>query len=151
MVSAQVRPVRLVSLSAALLFAAAPLAARAADACSLLSKDQIAAVANDPISAASGMTTSCIWSGKNTTAYLGIRDGATWSTAKSASQKYGAAEAAPGVGDDAFFTPPNDPHPTLFAFKGGHFITVRLNVKGFSADQTKAALKTLANDALGKF
>jgi len=150
MLSAQIRPARLVSL-AALLFAAAPLHARAADACSLLTKDQIAAVSNDPIINASGVTNSCIWSGKKTTAYIGIRDGATWSTAKSAAQKYGGYEAASGAGDDAFFTPPNDPKPTLFAFKGGHFITVRLNVSGFSPDQTKAALKTLANEALGKF
>jgi len=143
--------IRLVSLAAALLFAAAPLAARAADACSLLTKDQIAAVANDPITTASGVPNSCIWSGKKTTAYIGIRDGGTWSTAKSAAQKYGQAESAAGVGDDAFFTPSNDPKPTLFAFKSGHFITVRLNVSGFSPDQTKAALKTLANEALGKF
>lgn len=142
---------RLLVPAAAVLFLAAPLAARAVNACDLLTKDQIAAVANDPITAASGMTTSCIWSGKNTTAYIGIRDGATWSTAKSAANKYGQAEAASGVGDDAFFTPPNAPLPTLFAFKGGHFITVRLNVKGFSPEQTKAALKTLANEALGKF
>lgn len=148
-----IRPARLIALSAALLFAGVPLAARAAaDACSLLSKEAIAAAAgNDPITAASGMTTSCIWSGKNTTAYLGIRDGGTWSTAKTGAQKYGQYEAASGVGDDAFFTPPNSPLPTLFAFKSGHFITVRLNVKGFSADQTKSALKTLANEALGKF
>ncbi len=151
MVSAHIRSARLISFAAALLFAAAPLAARAADACSLLSKEQIAGVANDPITAGSGMPTSCIWSGKNTTAYLGIRDGGTWSTARTAAQKYGQYESASGVGDDAFFTPPNAPLPTLFAFKSGHFITVRLNVKGFSAEQTKAALKTLANDALGKF
>jgi hypothetical protein len=151
MLSAQIRPARLVSLAAAaMLFAAVPLAARAADACSLLTKDQISAVANDPIATSSGVTNSCIWSGKKTTAYLGIRDGSTWSAAKTGAQKYGQAESASGVGDDAFFTPPNAPLPTLFAFKGGHFITVRLNVKGFSPDQTKAALKTLANDALGK-
>lgn len=151
MLSAHIRPTRLVSFAAVLLFAAAPLAARAADACSLLSKEQIGAVANDTITNASGMATTCIWSGKNTTAYLGIRDDA-WSTAKGGAQKYGAYEAAPGVGSDAFFTPANDPHPTLFAFKGGgHFITIRLNVKGFSAEQTKAGLKTLANEALGKF
>ena len=143
---------RLLTLAAAALFVAAPLAARAADACSLLSKEQVAAAANnDPITSASGMTTSCIWSGKNTTAYLGIRDGGTWSTAKSAALKYSQAESVSGVGDDAFFTPPNDPKPTLFAFKSGHFITVRLNVKGFTPDQTKAALKTLANEAFGKF
>jgi len=142
---------RLLSLAAAALLLAAPLAARAVNACDLLSKDQIGAVANDAIANASGMPTSCIWSGKKTTAYIGIRDANTWSTAKSGAQKYGAYEAAPGVGDDAFFTPPSDPKPTLFAFKSGHFITVRLNVSGFTPDQTKAALKTLANDALGKF
>lgn len=148
---AQIRPARLVPLIAALVFAAAPLAAHAADACSLLSKEQVSAVANDPIATSSGVTNSCIWSGKKTTAYLGIRDGGTWPTAKAAAQKYGAAEGASGVGDDAFFTPSNDPKPTLFAFKGGHFITVRLNVSGFTPEQTRIALKTLANDALGKF
>ena len=143
---------RLLSLVAATLFLAAPIAARAVDACDLLSKAQVSAVANnDAITNASGVPNSCIWSGKTTTAYIGIRDGATWSTAKSGAQKYGAYEAASGVGDDAFFTPHNDPKPTLFAFKNGHFITVRLNVSGFSPDQTRAALKTLANDALAKF
>jgi hypothetical protein len=143
---------RLLCLAAAVLFLAAPLAARAVNACDLLSKEQVAAAANnDPITNASGVPNSCIWSGKKTTAYIGIRDGATWSTAKSAAQKYGGYEAASGAGDDAFFTPPNDPKPTLFAFKSGHFITVRLNVSGFTPDQTKAALKTLANEALGKF
>jgi len=143
---------RLLSLAAVTLLLAAPLAARAVNACDLLTKEQISAVANsDPIANASGVPNSCIWSGKKTTAYVGIRDASTWSTAKSGAQKYGAAESAAGVGDDAFFTPPNDPKPTLFAFKSGHFITVRLNVSGFTPDQTKAALKTLANEALAKF
>jgi hypothetical protein len=139
---------RLLSLAATGLFLAAPLAAHAADACSLLTKDQIAAVTKDPVTHSGGMPTSCIWSGKNSTIYIGIRDGSTWSTAKGAVQKYGQYQAVSGVGDDAFFEPPNDPKPTLFAHKGGNFITVRVNVTGFSPDQTKAAIKALANEAL---
>jgi hypothetical protein len=140
---------RLLFLAAAALFLAAPLAARAADSCGILSIQQISAATQDPsIKSGSGMNGDCIWSGKKTTVYISVRDSGTWSTAKGAYQKYGKIESVSGVGSDAFFMGPDDPKPTLYALKGAHFIILRVNGTGFSNQQTKAALKTLANQAL---
>ena len=143
---------RLSLLASALLLVlvavAAPLAARAADTCSLISKSQITAVTGDPVNSASPGPKDCIWSGKHSTIYITTRDSSTWATAKSAFQKYGQIESVSGVGSDAFFLGPDNPKPTLYALKGAHYIILRVNVTGFSADQTKAALKTLAGQAL---
>lgn len=148
MLSAKIRPARLLCLAAALLFTAAPCAADAADACSLLSKEQVSAAAQDAIHSASPGPSSCIWSGKTSVVYVVVRDGASWADTKRSFQKYGRIETVSGVADDAFFETPDDPRPTFFALKGRQFITLRVNVKGFSTDQTKAALKTLATQAL---
>lgn len=148
MLSAPIRLARLLSVAIALLFVAAPLAARAADVCSLLTKDQIGQVAQDAIRSATPGPNSCIWSGKNSTVYLGIGDGATWATTKSGFQKYGQIQSITGIGDDAFFESPDDPRPTFFALKGGQFINIRVNVRGFSTAQTKAALQNLGAAAV---
>jgi hypothetical protein len=142
-------PLRLLPLAAALLFAAAPLAARAADSCGILSTQQLSAATQDPtIKSGSGMNGDCIWNGKKTTIYISVRDSGTWATAKGAFQKYGKIESVSGVGSDAFFMGPDDPKPTFYALKGAHFIILRVNGVGFSNEQTKAALKTLASQAL---
>lgn len=140
---------RLLSLAAAALFLSLPLAAPAADSCGILTVQQISAATQDPsIKPGSGVNADCIWSGKKTTVYISVRDSGNWSTAKGAFQKYGKIESVSGVGSDAFFMGPDDPKPTLYALKGAHFIILRVNVTGFSTDQTKAALKTLASEAL---
>ena len=137
--------------AAALLCAAAPLTARAADNCAILSTQQLSAATQDStIKPGSGVSGDCIWSGKHSTIYISVRDSNTWATAKAAFQKYGQVQTVSGVGDDAFFLGPDNPKPTFYALKGAHFIILRVNVAGFSNDQTKAALQTLASQALGK-
>lgn len=143
------RPAILRLLAIAAVLAAVPLAARAADNCGILSNTQISAVTSDPVLHAAGTGGDCIWSGKQSRIYISVRDSAGWSTGKNAFQKYGHITAVSGIGDDAYFMGP-DPSPTLYALKGGHYIIVRVNVSGFSGDQTKSALKTLAANALGK-
>lgn len=143
-------PSRLLPLAAAaVLFAAAPLAARAADSCGILSTQQLSAATQDPsIKSGSGVNGDCIWSGKHSTVYISVRDSSTWANGKAAIQKYGQIQTVSGVGNDAFFLRPDDPKPTFYALKGAHFIILRVNASGFSNDQTKEALKTLANQAL---
>ena len=140
---------RLLPLAAAVLFLPAPVAARAADSCGILTTQQLSAATQDStIKSGSGVNADCIWSGKHSTIYISVRDSGTWTTGKSAFQKYGKIESVSGVGSDAFFLGPDDPKPTLYALKGAHFIILRVNGSGFSNEQTKTALKTLANQAL---
>ncbi len=139
---------RLLPLAATALFLAAPLAARAADSCAILSIAQLSAATQDPtIKPGRGVNNDCIWAGGKTTIYISVRDSGNWATGKSAFQKYGQIQPVSGVGSDAFFQGP-DPKPSLYALKGSHFIILRVNGTGWTADQTKSALKTLANQAL---
>ena len=151
MPSMQTNPLpRLLSILA-LLLAAAPLAARAADnTCNLLTNDEIKQATSDPVLHAAGMSKDCIWSGDKGRVYITTRDASTWATAKAQFQQYGGnIQPVSGVGDDAFFMGPG-PTPTLYALKGAHFIILRVNVKGFSEAQNEAAMKTLATSALGR-
>ena len=137
---------------ATLLFAAATLAARAADnTCNLLTTAEIAAATGDPVLHTAGMSKDCIWSGDKGRVYITTRDASTWATAKAQFQQYGGSNMQPvsGVGDDAFFMGPG-PTPTFYALKGAHFIILRVNVKGFSQAQNEAAMKALATSALGR-
>ena len=134
--------------AAALLSAVAPLAARAADGCGILSAQQLSVATQDSVKSGSGVNGDCIWSGKHSTIYISVRDSGTWASAKASFKKYGQIQTVSGVGDDAFFMGPDNPKPTFYALKGAHFIILRVNVSGFSNDQTKAALQTLASQAL---
>jgi len=133
-------------LSVALLFAAAPLAARAAsDTCGLLTTAQVAAATGDPVTTTTPGPSNCFWSGKASRVYLTIRDGSGWAQAKSMMMGSGKASAVSGVGDDAFFMGAGG---FLYALKGGHYIILRVNVPKFSADQNQAAMKALASNAV---
>lgn len=133
-------------IAASLIFAAAPLA-RAADTCNLLTTDEISAATGDPITTTTPGPSNCVWRGKASGIYLTIRDGSGWAGAKSMMMGSGKASAVSGVGDDAFFMAGGG---FLYALKGGHYIILRVNVPKFSADQNHAAMKTLANSAVGR-
>ena len=141
------RSARLLSL-AALLLAAAPLA-RAADTCNLLTTAEISAATGDPVTTTTPGPSNCIWSGKASRVYLTIRDGSGWASFKSMAIGGGHATATSGVGDDAFFLG-SGAQSFLYALKGKQFIILRVNVPQFSADQNQAAMKTLANAAVGR-
>ena len=140
------RSARLLSL-AALLLAAAPLAR--ADTCNLLTTAEISAATGDPVTTTTPGPSNCIWSGKASRVYLTIRDSSGWASAKSMMMSTGKATAASGVGDDAFFLG-SGAQAFLYALKGKQFIILRVNVPQFSADQNQAAMKTLANAAVGR-
>ena len=144
------RSARLLSLLA-LAFAAAPLTARAADdTCNLLTNAEIAQATSDPVLHSAGVSKDCIWSGDKGRVYITTRDASTWATGKAQLQQYGGnVRSVSGVGDDAFFMGPG-PTPTFYALKGAHFIILRVNVKGFTQAQNEAAMKALANSALGR-
>ena len=133
---------------AAILVAATPLA-RAADTCNLLTAAEIATATGDPVTTTSPGPSNCIWSGKASRVYLTIRDGSGWASFKSMAIGGGHATATSGVGDDAFFLG-SGAQFFLYALKGKQFIILRVNVPKFSADQNQAAMKTLANAAVGR-
>lgn len=139
---------RLLALAAAILLAAAPIAARAADTCGLLSTAEIATATGDPVLHTAPGPSNCIWSGKNSMIYLTSRDAAGWANGKANFQQYGKIQPVSGVGEDAFML--GDTKPSFHAKKGAHFIILRVNVKTFSEPQTQAALKSLAATALSK-
>jgi hypothetical protein len=139
------------ALTLILVPAAVPLAARAADSCAILTIGEISSATGDPsIKPGSGINADCIWSGKKTTVFISVRDSGNWSTAKGAFQKYSHIDSVSGLGSDAFFQGAPNPKPTLYALKEAHYIILRVNVAGFSADQTQAALRTLAAAAIGR-
>jgi hypothetical protein len=142
-------PSRLLPLAAAILFAAAPLAARAADTCGLLTAGEISAATGDPVTSTSPGPSNCIWRGKASGVYLTIRDGATWANGKSMFQASGHLQPSSGVGDDSFFLDAGA-QPFLYVLKGGHFIILRVNVNKFSQAQNEAADKALATSAIGR-
>ena len=139
------RSARLLSIAAFVL--AAPLAARAADTCGLLTSAEVGAATGDPVTTTTPGPSNCFWSGKASRVYLTIRDGSGWSQAKTMMMGSGQASAVSGVGDDAFFMAGGG---FLYALKGSHYIILRVNVPKFSADQNQAAMKTLATNATGK-
>jgi hypothetical protein len=136
-------------LTVALLFAAAPLAARAADLCNLLTTAEISAATGDPVTTTSPGPSNCTWHGKASAVYLTIRDSSGWATGKSMMLGSGNATATSGVGTDAFFLN-SGAQPFLYALKGSHFIILRVNVTKFSKDQNEAAAKALATSALSR-
>jgi hypothetical protein len=139
---------RLLPLAAAILFLAAPLAARAADTCSLLTAAEISAATGDPVTATTPGPSNCIWRGNGSAVYLTIRDGSGWASFKSMVLGAGKGSATSGVGDDAFFLGPGTSF--LYVLKGAHFIILRVNVKAFSQAQNASADKTLAASAVGR-
>ena len=142
------RSARLPSILA-LVLAAAPLAARAADTCNLLTTAQISAATGDPVTTTTPGPSNCIWSGKASRVYLTIRDSSRWASFKSMAIGGGQATATSGVGDDAFFLG-SGAQSFFYALKGKQSIILRVNVPKFSADQNQAAMKTLANAAVSK-
>jgi hypothetical protein len=135
-------------LAFTLIVAAAPLA-RAADTCNLLTTAEISAATGDPVTNTGPGPSNCIWSGNVSRVYLTIRDGSGWASFKSMVMGSGKATATSGVGDDAFFLG-SGAQSFLYALKGKQFIILRVNVPKFSADQNQAAMKTLANSAVGR-
>ena len=135
-------------LAFTLIVAAAPLA-RAADTCNLLTTTEISAATGDPVTNTGTGPSNCIWSGNVSRVYLTIRDGSGWASFKSMVMGSGKATATSGVGDDAFFLG-SGAQSFLYALKGKQFIILRVNVPKFSADQNQAAMKTLANSAVGR-
>ena len=141
--------VRLLPLAAAILFAAIPLAARAADTCGLLTTPEISAATGDPVTTTTPGPSNCVWRGKASGVYLTIRDSSNWASFKSMMISAGKASATSGVGDDAFFLG-TDATPFLYVLKGGHFIILRVNVGKFAQAQNQAADKALAASAVGR-
>ena len=149
MLSLRIRSAGPLPLAAAALLLAAPLAARAADTCGLLTAAQIGQATGDPVTSTSPGPSNCIWRGKDNGVYLTIRDSSAWANGKSILSATGHATPVSGVGDDAFFANMGT-QPWLYALKGSHFIIIHLNASKLPAPQAQAALKTLAVDALAK-
>ena len=148
MLSAKTRHLAHLLSLAALFLLTVPLA-RAADTCNLLTTAEISAATGDPVTNTGPGPSNCIWSGKTSRVYLTIRDGSGWASFKSMAIGGGKATPTSGVGDDAFFLG-SGAQAFLYALKGNQFIILRVNVPKFSADQNQAAMKTLANSAVGR-
>ena len=143
---------RLTSLiiSAALLFAAAPLAVHAQAPCTLLTNAQVTAAMGTPMTSTPGPPVSCIWQAVNgdSRVYVTLRAAAAYATAKSQATAVGKLIPISGLGDGAFILGDSDTAGALYVLKGSHTVLILAHATGFTPDQTQAAEKTLATQAI---
>lgn len=134
-----------------------PVAARAQEACSLLTAEQIKAVLNSPVEAgqpgvAKG-SNECTWSDARgeDRVYIALRPGADFRTIRAQIEKAGQhVSAVTGVGEDAFTVSSGDSSSALYVLAKNHFLLVTVNSPDGSQQNDEAAEKALIAQILPK-
>ena len=150
---------RHLSLAASILFAATPLAALAdvVNPCSLLTTAQVTAAIGTPMQAGTPGPTNCTWRAQkgSSNVSIAVRSADIYAPMKSEAQFHGWMMPVTGLGDGAFFFA--DPKASLLyvlkgsvTLKDSHTMLIAVQVAGFTTEQTQAAEKALAAQALTK-
>ena len=144
-------------LSIAAAAALIPVAARAQDACSLLTPEQIKATLNLAVDPGEPgvvkASNECTWSDARgqDRVIIGLRPGADFRTARTQIEKNGVHPTpVTGIGEDAFFVSSDESVSALYVLAKNHFLLLTVTLPDGTQETNQAAEKALATQILAK-
>lgn len=127
-------------------------AAKAPDACKLLTTDEIKTSTETAVQPGTPGKDDCTWKDAKgqDRVYVSIRDGYEWKSMRDQMQVTGRLAPVTGIAEDAFYVSSTGSSAVLYVLKHRHAVLITVTGDNFSKAQNEGAEKTLAVQILSR-